>query len=128
MTKHADLFTKRQLVALTTFSDLVSETRSRVEKDARTANGSDKPSSGFAATYADAVATYLAFALDKGANYWSSLCGWHSGRDIVMSTFARQVLPMVWDFAEVNPFSNSTGNITSGSYTGDALLMVAGVR
>jgi len=64
--------------------------------------------------YADAVATYLAFAVDKGSNYWSSLCAWHSGRDIIMSTFARQALPMVWDFTEANPFSSSSGNILLG--------------
>ncbi|MCF7668200.1 MAG: DUF1156 domain-containing protein [Verrucomicrobia bacterium] len=75
--------------------------------------------------YADAVATYLGFALDKSANYWSSLCGWHSGRDIIMSTFGRQALPMVWDFAEANPLSDSTGNYLSGIRSTSESLMRA---
>src|SRR5690606_4741477 len=41
-------------------------------------------------------------------------CAWHSGRDIIMSTFARQGLPLVWDYAETNPFSNSSGNFMLG--------------
>ena len=64
--------------------------------------------------YAEAVATYLAFAVDKGANYWSSICSWHNGRDTVTSTFGRQAIPMVWDYAEANPFSRSSGNISAG--------------
>ncbi|WP_322508983.1 DUF1156 domain-containing protein [Anaerolinea sp.] len=103
-----ELFTPRQLTALTTFSDLVKEARERVLADARTAGDRDPEA------YANAVATYLAFAVDKGANYWSSFCAWHSSRDIVVSTFARQALPMVWDYAEANPLSDSSGNFLLG--------------
>ncbi|MFO0857065.1 MAG: DUF1156 domain-containing protein [Phycisphaerales bacterium] len=63
-----------------------------------------------AADYADAVATYLAFALDKGANLWSSLASWMSDRGAMRETFARQTLSMAWDFAETSPFSASGGN------------------
>ena len=98
MTKHADLFTERQLVALTTFSDLVEEARLKLVED------------GASEDYAVAVATYLAFAVDKSADYWSSLCSWHSGRDTIRNTFGRQAIPMVWDFSECSPFSDSTGN------------------
>ena len=91
------LFTPRQLVALATFSDLIAESRSRLLDD----------SDGDAA-YADAVVTYLALAVDRSANYWSSLTAW--GGDFIVQTFGRQALPMVWDFSEVNPFSNATGN------------------
>ena len=119
MNTFGDLFTSRQLVALTTFSDLVMEAREKIIEDATEAG---MPDDGIvlnnggvgAAAYADAIATYLGFAIDKGANYWSSLCAWHSGRDIVMSTFARQALPMVWDFTEANPFSSSSGNLLLG--------------
>ncbi|HZU68943.1 MAG TPA: DUF1156 domain-containing protein [Ktedonobacteraceae bacterium] len=115
MTKHCDLFTSRQLVALTTFGDLVLEARERVLADAREAGWTDDGTSlndgGRGATaYADAVATYLGIALDKGADYWSTICSWHAGRDTVRNTFARQAIPMVWDFAEANPFSDSSGN------------------
>jgi putative DNA methylase len=96
-----DLFTPRQLVALSTFSDLVTEAREQTIED------------GASSEYANAIATYLAFAVDKGADYWSSICSWHSGRDTIRNTFGRQAIPMVWDFAEGNPFSDSTGNWTS---------------
>ena len=115
MAKHKHLFSFRQLVALTTFSSLVSETREKTMNDAVRAGmmddgiGIDAGGSG-AEAYADAVATYLAFAVDKGADYWSNLCSWHSGRDTIRNTFARQALPMVWDYAEANPLSGSCGN------------------
>jgi putative DNA methylase len=111
----ADLFTPRQLAALTTFSDLAGEVRERVLADARGAGLADDGvplnSGGAGATaYADAVATYLALAVDKAADYWSTICSWHAGRDTIRNTFARQAIPMTWDFAEGNPFSESTGN------------------
>ena len=110
---YKDLFTPRQLVALTTFSDLVSEARERVLGDAITAS---LPDDGItlsdggtgAQAYADSVITYLAFAVDRSANYWSTLTPW--GDDFIVQTFGRQAIPMVWDFAEGNPFSNSTGH------------------
>ncbi len=116
---YGDLFTPRQLVALTTFSDLVGEARERVRQDALAAgmadDGQGLDAGGRGATaYADAVAVYLAFGVDKGSNYWSSLCSWHSGLDKVTSTFGRQALPMVWDFAEANPLSESSGNYLAG--------------
>ncbi len=115
LSTYGDLFTPRQLVALTAFSDLVQETREKVLNDASVAglpvDGLSLNDGGNRANaYADAVATYLAIALDKGADYWSAICSWHSGRDTIRNTFARQAIPMVWDFAEANPFSESTGN------------------
>jgi putative DNA methylase len=115
MRTFGDLFTSRQLVALTTFSDLVQEARENVLADAQQAgfpvDGISLNDGGTGANaYADAVATYLAIALDKGADYWSTICSWHAGRDTIRNTFARQAIPMVWDFAEANPFSDSTGN------------------
>ena len=109
------LFTSRQLVALTTFSDLLSEVRELVRDDALSAGVSDDGTrlhdggSG-AAGYADAVVTYLAFAVDKCADYWSTICTWHNSRELIRNTFGRQAIPMTWDFAECNPFSSSTGN------------------
>ncbi len=124
MTKWSDLFTHRQLVALTTFSDLVQEARERVRRDALAA-GPPGPSTGSvgkslrddgtgATAYAEAVGVYLAFAVDKGANYWSSLCAWHTGAEKMISTFGRQVVPIVWDYAEANPLSHSSGNVLLG--------------
>jgi putative DNA methylase len=108
-------FTKRQLVALTTYSDLVSEVRGPILQDA-VASGlqadgtrSDGPHHS-ASEYADAAMLYLAFTVDKCADYWSSICSWHNSGEKMRNTFGRQAIPMVWDYAEVNPFCDSTGN------------------
>ena len=109
------LFTSRQLVALTTFSDLLAEVRERVRADALDAGMEDERlrihDGGFGAdAYADAVVTYLAFVVDKCADYWSALCSWHNSGEKMRNTFGRQAIPMVWDYAESNPFSRSSGN------------------
>jgi putative DNA methylase len=106
LTTFDKLFTPRQLVALTTFSDLVSEAREHVLHDAQRAGMTQAQ----AAAYADAVATYLALAVDRLVDRSSSICSWDSGYVKVRNTFARQAIPMTWDFAEANPFSESTGN------------------
>jgi len=110
-----DLFTPRQLTALTTFSDLVMEAREKILSDARTINHLPQDNQPLAeggsgsTAYADAIATYLAFGVDKAADYWSNLCSWHSSKELIRNTFGRQALPMVWDFAEPNPFQQGTG-------------------
>lgn len=107
------LFTNRQLTALTTFSALVAEAQQKAEADAVAAGMANdhlplRDGGQGARAYGEAVGVYLAFAVDRQANYSSSLNGW-SG-DFIIQTFGRQALPMVWDYAESNPFSNSTGN------------------
>lgn len=118
MTKWSDLFTDRQIVALTTFSDFVQKARDRIERDILTfaSPESDKylQAREFAAiAYADAVAVYLSFAVDKSAVYWNSLCPWlnQPKNEIVGNSFGRQTVQMVWDYAEANPFCDSGGNI-----------------
>jgi putative DNA methylase len=111
-----DLFTSRQLVALTTFSDLVQETRTLVLADAMTAGIADDGNSlndgGVgAAAYADAVVVYLAFAISKVANIGSSIASWMSDRGAFRETFARQAIPMVWDYAEANSFADVGGSL-----------------
>jgi putative DNA methylase len=114
-----DLFTPRQLVALTTFSDLVQEARERVKRDAIKAGVPDdgkaleKVGAG-ATAYADAVGVYLALAVDKVADRNSTVCAWASLREHARNTFGRQAIPMVWDFAESNPLSDSSGNFNGG--------------
>lgn len=108
------LFTNRQLTALTTFSELVSEAQAKAEADAVVAgmkndhlplcNGGDG-----ARAYGEAVGVYLAFAVDKMADYQSTLCAWNPPRDGLGHTFSRQALPMVWDYAEGNPIGDSSG-------------------
>jgi putative DNA methylase len=97
MTRHADLFTNRQLTALCTFSDLIPEARAQVIAD------------GGEPAYADAIATYLAFAISKSANLGSTLTSWMSDRGAFRETFARQALAMVWDYAEANVFHTGGG-------------------
>jgi putative DNA methylase len=94
----ADLFTPRQLRTLCTFSDLVGEATKRLRAD-----GAD-------AGYAAAVATYLAFAVDKLADRNSAICAWEPRMDRLRGTFQRQALPMTWDFAEANPFGGAGGD------------------
>jgi putative DNA methylase len=113
-----DLFTPRQLVALTTFSDLITEARECVKADAIAAgmpdDGRGLEAGGDGATaYADAVAVYLGIAINRGCDAWSSLCSWTPQRDTIRNTFSRQAIPMIWDYAESNPFSKSTGNFMS---------------
>ena len=111
------LFADRQLVALNTFSDLVHEARAEIERDALAAGLSDNPTplrDGGTGTkaYAEAVSVYLAFAVNRSADRGSSLCTWDSSpkMEALRNTFARQALPMTWDFAEGNPFSKASGN------------------
>lgn len=99
--RYGDLFTPRQLVALTTMTGLVAEARDLVAAD-----GGDRQ-------YADALATYLALVVSRMTDYSSTITTWASNpqMEIVRSTFARQALPMTWDFAESNPLGKTSGSI-----------------
>jgi putative DNA methylase len=115
LTTYGDLFTPRQLVALTTFSDLVQEARERVQRDALQAglSADSKPlrDGGTSATaYAEAVKVYLGFATSRASDAWASQVSWRNAVEATRGTFARQALPMIWDFAEASPFSSSCGN------------------
>lgn len=114
MTYFSDLFTNRQLTALTTFSELVSEAQKQAEADAIAAglpNDHIALSEGGtgARAYGEAVGVFLAFVIDKMTDYHSSICSWHSSKELIRNTFGRQAIPMVWDYAEANPFSDSAG-------------------
>ncbi len=120
MRTFADLFTKRQLVALTTFSDLVREARAKVAMDAAGGDSRD------AKAYSDAVATYLACALSKLADWSSSICSWIAPIEGVRDTFARQAIPMVWDYVEINPLSKAVGNYLNHIQWVEASLLGTG--
>jgi putative DNA methylase len=113
MMRLRDLFTDRQLVALSTFSDLVVEARGRVLADSANA------------MYADAIATYLAFAVDKAATRNSNQTTWYTARDSTMNAFSRQAVPMTWDFAEVNPLLEGTGSLSNTAHWVGECLEVA---
>lgn len=112
------LFTNRQLTALTTFSELVSEAQKQAEADAVAAglpNDHIALSEGGtgARAYGEAVGLYLSFSIDRLADRSSSICSWDSGYVKIRNTFGRQAIPMTWDYAEGNPFSSSTGSFSS---------------
>ena len=115
MRKWRDLFTDRQLVALTTFSNLVGEARERVRQDSVAASMPDdgtplRDGGDGAMGYAEAVGVYLAFLVDQLTNHSSTICSWHVNNTQLRNTFARQALPMTWDYAESNPLCDSTGS------------------
>ena len=118
ITKHYQLFTNRQLTALTTLSQLVKETQQQAEADALEAGWEDdkiplnKGGAG-ALAYGQAISVYLAFLVDKLADRSSSICSWDNGYVKIRNTFGRQAIPMSWDYAEGNPFSDSTGSVDS---------------
>ncbi len=105
-TTFGDLFTSRQKVALSVFSDLATEARSRARQDAVAAGMPDDT----ATAYAGAVGVYLAFAISRLADRGSSICGWDVAYVKIRNTFGRQAIPMTWDYAETNPLSDSSGN------------------
>lgn len=122
LSKFGDLFTPRQLVALTTLSDLVQDAIARCRQDALV-TGMDDDGVGLdaggrgATAYAEAMGVYLAFAQNKVADRGSSLGRWdptptQSG---IINTFSRQALPMTWDFAESNPIGDASGNFVGAA-------------
>ena len=115
MTKWRDLFTDRQLVALTTFSDLVGEARERIRADAVAAgmpdDGGPLRDGGTGATaYAEAVGVYLGLAVSKETIFLVTQARWRAGEGKSAPAFGRQALPMVWDYADLNPFAGAGGD------------------
>jgi putative DNA methylase len=110
-----DLFTRRQLMALTTLSDLVAEARNKILEDAINAKMDDDglglDAGGKAATaYAEAVSVFLGLAVSRSANSHNSLVVWSQGREQSVNLFSRQAIPMAWDFPEVSPFARAAGD------------------
>lgn len=112
---YTDLYTPRQLMFMTTLSDMVSEIKEAVYKDALKAGFPDdglslaQGGSG-ALAYGEAVSVYLALVVGKLSNFQSEICTWDNRNGNVRAAFTRQAIPMTWVFAEGNPFSSVTGN------------------
>ena len=100
-TKWGDLFNSRQKLAHIVFVEKIKESHQKMIKQ------------GYDENYAKALATYLAFIMDRVLDYNSNLCMWAPVGEFIAHTFGRQALPMVWDYFELNPFSDSTGNWNS---------------
>ena len=132
MTKWRDLFTPRQLVALTTFSDLVTEAMEQVKTDYLGETSAmvddERPladGGAGARAYAEAVGVYLAFSLSKLADRGSTICTWFTERDSTRNTFARQSIPMTWDYAELNTLLGGTGSFLGAvQWTAESLYGV----
>ena len=112
-----DLFTPRQLVTLCTLAAGVRSTyHEMVAKEMGLAR-------------AKAVATCLGLALDRVADRGSVLCRWDVGNETAMNTYARQALPMVWDFTEAAPFGGAAGDareaVTNIADIVDSLALVS---
>jgi putative DNA methylase len=96
---HDKLYTRRQGQLLTTLVELIGNARERCLSDSGDA------------TYADSIAVYQALLLGRVANRNSSQSFWHAGRETVEQVFGRNAMPMMWVYAEANPFSSSSGNV-----------------
>jgi putative DNA methylase len=115
LTTWRDLFTPRQLLALSTLSELLREVHEQCRSHALSLGWLDDEvrlhqGGAGALAYADAIVTYLAFAIDKLADWSSSICGWNNTNGQIRNVFAIQAIPMSWDFAEVNPFSGKVAS------------------
>ena len=133
LTHFKHLFTDRQLVALTTFSDLVGEARERVRADAVAAGMADDRvplrDGGVGATaYAEAVGVYLAFAISKQADYGNTICTWNHSNQNVSHLFAKQAIPMVWDFLEASPLQGGIAYSTIVEAIADCIVPLSGQR
>lgn len=127
---HRDLYTSRQLTALSTLTELVAEMRSTIERDARAASFAaddvafSAGGSG-AKAYADAILTYLALSVDRCVDFNNTGCRWVPSNEKVMNLFSRQAIPIVWDYAEANPIGESVGSWkTCVDYVADCLDVV----
>lgn len=104
MKRYGDLFADRQLLALNTIYEIISNLRVELLSTKDNENLD-------ALSYADAISLYLNYIGDKCVDYWSSVCSWHISGQKMRNTFGRQAIAMVWDYTEANPFSESTGNL-----------------
>ncbi len=113
LTEWSDLFTVRQLTSLSKISDLILQARKKIVNDCTSSGmkeGVHLSEGGTdAKAYADAIVTYLAFSLDRAADFNNSLTGWRPGNEKIMGLFNRQAIPMVWDFGEANILANVVG-------------------
>lgn len=106
MNKFSDLFLNRQIAALNTFSNLISEAYEKSLQDCKK-NGYDN---NYAEQYAKSIALYMTCALGRSIDYWNSLTSWENGGEFVAHAFTKHALPMIWDFCEVNPLADAGGS------------------
>ena len=118
MTDYSDIFTNRQLTTLSELSSLIGEVKEKIEADAIRAglkNDHLPLNAGGcnAKAYSEAIGVYLAFAIDKMVDYHSTICIWHTTRDLIANTMRRQAIQMTWGYAEGNPLSSKSGSFAN---------------
>jgi len=121
-----DAFTARQLISLATFSDLVQEVRERIRSDAFDAGFSEgtplNENGRGANAYSDALSIYLAFAVDRCADFSNTFTRWVPGNQKVMNLFAKQAIGMTWDFPEAAILQPTVGGfITASEFIADCI-------
>lgn len=114
MESFGDLFTDRQLTALSALSDLLQDARKQIESDGLESGLSSdqtplRDGGKGAKAYAEAVSVYLQFAIDRCADFCNSTVRWNPSNQKVMNLFARQAIPMTWDFGEANIMEDVVG-------------------
>jgi putative DNA methylase len=123
-----DAFSPRQLVALTTFSDLAQEARSKVLEDMHALEDTGVRTSKDAANvYADTVATYLACGISQMSRYACTICAWNKANENIAQAFGRHAIQMVWDYAESNPLVGSLGIDVCVGWVASAIQRAGGV-
>ena len=113
----SSLITQRQLYFFTSLEEMLPELKKIIERDAlrklnKDETGLNDKGNG-ATAYAESIIVYLSLLVDKLTDYNSSFCSWHSSKELIRNVFGRQCIPLVWDFAEANPFSNSSGSFSN---------------
>ena len=122
MSTFGDLFTNRQLVAMSTLVDLIPSVYQLIlkrAKDMSIANPDD---------YASSVALYLAFAVNRLASTLCTIARWTPTREQTVTAFARQAIQMTWDFPDVNPFAFAAGDLAISIESVTNALMVLPAR
>ena len=104
LNKWGDLFNSRQKLALITFVEKVRLAYKKMIEE------------GYDEEYAKAVVSYLALGLSRMTDYYNALCIWDNGQERTVHVFGRQVLPMVWDYSELNPVSSTVGSWESMAF------------
>lgn len=127
MTEWGHLFTQRQLVGLSALSEQLTILRQRIKDDAIEAgwenDGTSLAENGSGATaYADALSIYLAFAIDRCADFSNTCTRWVPGNQKVMNLFAKQSIAMTWDFPEANIMVDTVGGyVPAANYVADCV-------
>ena len=101
---YGDLFNSRQKLALITFTEKVRLAYQKMIEE------------GYNEEYAKAIVSYLGLGLTRMVDYYNSLCLWDNGQERTVHVFGRQALPMVWDYSELNPLSNTVGSWESMAF------------